>query len=35
MKEEKKKYEYMVYDLLKAGDDNKEKVKKIKAIVDE
>lgn len=33
-KEEKKKLEYIIYDLLKAGDGNKEKLKKIRDICD-
>jgi len=38
MKQEKKKYEYMTFDLLKArweGDAAKEKLSKIKKVLDE
>ena len=35
LNDEKKKLEHMLYDLFKAGYDNKEKLKRIKAIVDE
>ncbi|CAM0955171.1 unnamed protein product [Alopecurus aequalis] len=35
MKEEKKKIEYMMFDLLKVGEGNKEKIKRIKAICEE
>ena len=35
LKEEKKKVEYMLFDLFKASDALKDKVKMIKAICDE
>ena len=35
LKAEKKKYEYAVYDLLKAGERNKDKLKRMKVICDE
>uniref|UniRef100_A0A8I6WMI7 Uncharacterized protein n=1 Tax=Hordeum vulgare subsp. vulgare TaxID=112509 RepID=A0A8I6WMI7_HORVV len=35
LKEEKKKLEYLIADLLKAGHDGKDKLERIKAIVDE
>ncbi|CAM0912400.1 unnamed protein product [Alopecurus aequalis] len=35
MKEEKKKLEYMLYDMLKLNDGNKEKLKRIKLICEE
>lgn len=35
MKDEKRKVEYMLYDMFKAGDVLKEKLKKIKAICDD
>ena len=35
LKEEKRKVEYMLYDMFKASDGLKEKVKKIKAICDD
>jgi molecular chaperone GrpE (heat shock protein) len=35
LKEEKRKLEYMLYDMLKASDSLKEKVKKIKSICDD
>ena len=35
LKEENKKLEYYIADLLKAGEANKEKLKKMKAILDE
>jgi hypothetical protein len=35
LKEEKKKLEYMIFDLLKYGANNKEKLKKIKLICEE
>ncbi|KAI5011948.1 hypothetical protein ZWY2020_024082 [Hordeum vulgare] len=35
LKEEKKKLEYLIADLLKAGHGNKDKPERIKAIVDE
>ena len=35
LKEEKKKLEYMLFDLLKISNANKEKLKKIKEICDE
>ncbi|KAE8808260.1 hypothetical protein D1007_15400 [Hordeum vulgare] len=35
LKEEKKKMEYLIADLLKAGHGNKDKLERIKAIMDE
>lgn len=35
LREEKKKIEYKIADLLKAGDKNKDKLKRIKSICDE
>jgi hypothetical protein len=35
LKDEKRKLEYAIYDLLKLGDVNKEKIKRIRAICDE
>jgi uncharacterized protein (DUF3084 family) len=35
LKEEKKKLEYMLYDLLKASDANKGKLQRIKQIMEE
>ena len=35
MKEEKRKLEYMLYDMIKVSDANKDKFKRIKQICDE
>ena len=35
LKKDKSKLEYMIYDLIKAGDGNKETMKRVKAICDE
>jgi hypothetical protein len=35
LKEEKKKLEYALYDLIQAGDVNKDKMKKIQEIIQE
>jgi hypothetical protein len=35
LKQEKKKLEYMIYDLLKVGEAKKDKFRKIKAMCDE
>jgi hypothetical protein len=35
LKEEKTKLEYMLYELIQAGDVNKDKIQKIKNIIEE
>jgi hypothetical protein len=35
LKEEKKKLEYVIYEMIQAGDANKEKMQRIRNIMDE